>query len=108
MDRRKLILGGACLIAAPAIVRYSSLMPIKVFRPDDVWICEYEKKIWPGIQQWRLEQTQLAIRGLDAEAELRNILRSEVQKEVNQEVIKLLNEGICGQIGPDGGWIGKV
>ena len=42
MDRRKLILGGACLIAAPAIVSYSSLMPVKLFRPDGVWVYEYE------------------------------------------------------------------
>ncbi len=30
MDRRELITTGLCLIAAPAIVRYSSLMPVKV------------------------------------------------------------------------------
>ena len=37
MDRRKLILGGACLIAAPAIVRYEWLMPVKkVFDPG--WV----------------------------------------------------------------------
>ena len=29
MDRRKLITIGACLIAAPAIVRYEWLMPVK-------------------------------------------------------------------------------
>ncbi len=42
MDRRSLIIGGACLIAAPAIVRYSSLMPVKLFRPDGIWVYEYE------------------------------------------------------------------
>ncbi len=32
MDRRSLIVGGAALIAAPAIVRYEWIMPVKVHR----------------------------------------------------------------------------
>lgn len=39
MNRRELILtGGACLIVAPAIVRYSSLMPVKAmnYLPPDI------------------------------------------------------------------------
>ncbi len=34
MNRRKLILGGACLIAAPAIVKYECLMPVKKVMPS--------------------------------------------------------------------------
>lgn len=36
MDRRSLIIGGACLIAAPAIVRIGSLMPVKVIGPKSL------------------------------------------------------------------------
>ncbi len=41
MDRRSLILGGACLIAAPAIVRYEWLMPVKVIdKLVPFWVME--------------------------------------------------------------------
>lgn len=36
-SRRSLIFGGAALICAPAIVRYSSLMPVKVLPNDLVY-----------------------------------------------------------------------
>ena len=42
MDRRSLIIGGACLIAAPTIVRAEWIMPVKLFRPDGIWVHEYE------------------------------------------------------------------
>jgi hypothetical protein len=35
ISRRSLIVSGACLIAAPAIVRVTSIMPVKVLPPDD-------------------------------------------------------------------------
>jgi len=37
MNRRKLIITGACLIAAPAIVRAEWLMSVKVIEPVGVW-----------------------------------------------------------------------
>ncbi len=37
MDRRSLIIGGAALIAAPAIVKISSLMSVKPIREPTLW-----------------------------------------------------------------------
>ncbi len=54
MDRRKLIIGGACLIAAPAIVRYSSLMPVKVF---DDWETEWRVNVIAKSKRLRAEYT---------------------------------------------------
>ena len=79
MDRRKLIIGGAALIAAPAIVRYEWLMPVKVIVP-----------VKPYWVKWR--EDQLAIRGepLDAETELRELFRSEVRKEIDKEFVETI------------------
>jgi hypothetical protein len=41
LSRRGLILGGACLVAAPAIVRASSLMPVKAEK--QILIKSYER-----------------------------------------------------------------
>ncbi len=74
MNRRKLIIGGACLIAAPAIVRYEWLMPVKVIVP-----------VKPYWVKWR--EDQLAIQGLD-ETELKELFRREVQKEITNVLIE--------------------
>lgn len=44
LTRRHLLTGAACLLAAPAIVRAASLMPVSAPRPD-YWMVE-----WP--QPW--------------------------------------------------------
>jgi hypothetical protein len=47
LSRRSLITGLISLVAAPAIVRVSSLMPVKVIRPDIVaGPLYYQDRIW--------------------------------------------------------------
>lgn len=42
VTRRDLIRGVGVLLCAPAIVRVSSLMPLKVVEPNNVWHLDYE------------------------------------------------------------------
>lgn len=42
MNRRELLKGGLLLMAAPSIVKASSLMPIKVYAPNNQWFIHYE------------------------------------------------------------------
>jgi hypothetical protein len=51
--RRGLLLGGAALIAAPAIVRYANLMPVKVF---DEWQVLWQQQLYafPGVGHMKL------------------------------------------------------
>ena len=51
LSRRKLLVAGACLIAAPAIVRYSSLMPVKLFYNQKIktFLC---KVLDPDEDEW--------------------------------------------------------
>ena len=47
LNRRGLITGLISFVAAPAIVRAASLMPIKVF--DKTWyVCDWGDDCWPG------------------------------------------------------------
>lgn len=49
MDRRKLITGLAALIAAPAIVRAGSLMPIS---GDRYFVWQYRSPMFPDLMRW--------------------------------------------------------
>lgn len=53
-SRRGLLVGlGASLIAAPAIVRISSLMPVKLFADDGIAMQSISHPTdWPGIETW--------------------------------------------------------
>ena len=50
MDRRTFIGSAAFFAAAPAIVRYSSLMPVKAFAPAGV--CELADMLYKAMDAW--------------------------------------------------------
>ena len=74
MDRRKLILGGACLIAAPAIVRYEWIMPVKskrlpfgvILPPPGHFMEVYPN---PTDDGWAILHKPLPIMGVDGVAD---------------------------------------
>ncbi len=84
MNRRKLIIGGACLIAAPAIVRYSSLMPVKLFynQKIQIFLC---KALDPDADEWLVPIEEDAFEKL---------LRKEVLAEINHEIVRKIRSNM--------------
>lgn len=51
MNRRSLLIGAASLLAAPAIVRASSLMPVVPLRPA-IWRPRFTRVAYNGTHYW--------------------------------------------------------
>ena len=96
MDRRSLIIGGACLIAAPAIVKFEWLMPVKKV---------IEPRIQDVLAEMTLEELQeYAMSSWDTSSIYDPVLRDLVRRRAPA----LIARDICGGIGPKGSWIGLV